>query len=194
MGFRMAKVVFVTTEDWYFVSHRLPLALAAKAAGYEVSVITRCGTKCEEISKAGVAVIPFAMARQGLNPLGLIREVVGMARLYRQLEPDLVHLVAVRPVVAGGLAAWLAGVKGVVSAIAGLGYAFTAGRGGWLAFVLRALLRMALRWGRVIVQNPDDAQAVKALGIAPERIRVIPGAGWMSRPFVLVPNRRVCPW
>lgn len=117
-------LLFLVTEDWYFVSHRLALARAAKEAGFEVTVITRCNTKCAAIKAAGLRVVPFGMARRGLNPLGLLREVIGVARLYRNLRPDIVHHVALRPVVVGGLAARLAGVRNVVSAVAGMGYAF----------------------------------------------------------------------
>lgn len=172
-----AHLVFLVTEDWYFVSHRLALAKAAKEAGFEVTVITRCNAECAGIEAAGLRVVPFDMARRGLNPLGLLREVVGVARLYRKLKPDIVHHVALRPVVVGGLAARLAGVRSAVSAIAGLGFAFTGGRGGWLQQAMRALLRLALARGVVIVQNPDDAAAVQGLGVAPERIRLITGAG-----------------
>ncbi|MEW5781105.1 MAG: glycosyltransferase family 4 protein [Pseudomonadota bacterium] len=170
-------MVFLVTEDWYFVSHRLALAKAAKEAGFEVTVITRCNAECAAIEAAGLRVVPFDMARRGLNPLGLLHEVLGVARLYRKLKPDIVHHVALRPVVVGGLAAWIAGVRRVVSAIAGMGFAFTGGRGGWLQQAMRALLRLALARGVVIVQNPDDAATVQGLGIAPERIRLIPGAG-----------------
>lgn len=171
------KLLYLVTEDWYFVSHRLPLAVAAKQAGFDVTVITRCGAKCEAIRAAGIEVMPFEMERRGLNPLGLAREVIRLARLYRRLQPDIVHHVALRPVVVGGLAARLAGVHGVVSAIAGLGYAFTGGRGGWLGFVLRGLLKAALARGMVVVQNPDDFDAVVGLGVERERIHLIPGAG-----------------
>lgn len=173
----MPRLVFLDTEDWYFVTHHLPLAVAAKQAGFEVTVITRCGAKCDAIRAAGIDVLPFGMARRGLNPVGLMREVIGVSRLYRRIEPDLVHHVALRPVVVGGLAAQFAGVRGRVAAIAGMGYAFTAGRGGWLAAALRLLLRQALRRSAVIVQNPDDAAAVRRLGVAQARIHLIPGAG-----------------
>lgn len=199
----MPRLVFLVTEDWYFVSHRLALARAAKEAGFEVTVITRCNAECAAIEAAGLRVVPFEMARRGLNPLGLLREVLGVARLYRKLKPDIVHHVALRPVVVGGLAARLAGVKNVVSAVAGMGYAFALtpspsprGRGEpdgvravsgesrvshaarrLVGFVLERLLRFALARGVVIVQNPDDAATVQGLGIAPERIRLIPGAG-----------------
>lgn len=171
------KLLYLVTEDWYFVSHRLPLAVAARRAGYAVTVVTRCGAAAEEIRAAGIEVVPFEMARRGLNPLGLLREVLAVARLYRRLKPDIVHHVAVRPVVVGGLAARLAGVGRVVSAIAGLGFVFTGGRGGALALAVRGLLRAALARGAAIVQNPDDAEAVARLGVAPSRIRLILGAG-----------------
>ena len=35
------RILYVVTEDWYFLSHRLPMARAAKRAGYEVHVATR---------------------------------------------------------------------------------------------------------------------------------------------------------
>lgn len=170
-------LVILVTEDWYFVSHRLPLARAARATGWDVTVVTRCAQARDEIEAAGIAVVPLEMARRGLNPLRLARETVAVARLYRRLRPDVVHHVALRPVVVGGLAARLARVPQVISAIAGLGYAWTGGRGGWLRLALGRLLRLALARGPVIVQNPDDRDAVAALGIARKRLHLIPGAG-----------------
>lgn len=183
-----ARLVFLVTEDWYFVSHRLPLAIAAKQAGFQVTVVTRCSETYRQIEAAGITVIHFDMARRGMNPLGLLREIVGVARLYRRLRPDIVHHVALRPVVVGGLAARLAGVSGVASAIAGMGFAFTGGRGGWLAWILRALLRLALARGRVIVQNPEDVAAVAKLGVAPQRITLIAGAGVDTARFAPQPE------
>ncbi len=173
----MPRLLFVVTEDWYFVSHRLPLAQAAKAAGYEVAVATRCGEKCAAIRAEDIEVIPFEMARRGLNPLGLLREVFALVRVLRHVQPDVVHLVALRPVVVGGLAARFAKTRHLVSAIAGLGFAFTAGRSGLLSLTLRSLLRLALSHGHVIVQNPDDRAQVLRLGVGIERIHLIPGAG-----------------
>ena len=172
----MPKLLFVVTEDWYFVSHRLTLAVAARRAGFDVAVATRFGSHRKAVEDAGLHAIPVLMNRRGLNPVVLLRETVELAGILRRLRPDLVHLVALRPVVVGGLAARLAGVKHVVSAIAGLGFAFT-GERRWLAGILRVLLRRALSHGMVIVQNPDDVHAVAMLGVAEPRIRLIPGAG-----------------
>jgi len=177
-------LVYLVTEDWYFVSHRLVLAEAARAAGWEVTVVTRCTQAWHEIEAAGIAVVPLAMDRRGLNPYGLAREVVALARIYRRLRPDVVHHVALRPVVVGSLAARLARVSRVISAIAGLGYVWTersslvsGGSFGWLRLTLGGVLRLALARGAVIVQNPDDLEAVAALGVARQRLHLIPGAG-----------------
>jgi glycosyltransferase involved in cell wall biosynthesis len=187
------KLVYLVTEDWYFVSHRLPLAVAAKAAGFEVKVITRCIEKAAPIRSAGIDIVPFSMARHGLNPLGLAREVWTLARLYRRLEPDILHHVALRPVIVGGLAAKLAGFGRVVSAIAGLGYAFAAPDRQWLAAMLRWFLRLTLQGGVVIVQNPDDRTAVQDLGVDLSRLKTIPGAGVDVARFARFPEPQGTP-
>ncbi len=61
------KLLFVVTEDWYLVSHRLSLAVAAQAAEFDVVVATREGQQAEVIRSAGIRLIPFALSRRGGN-------------------------------------------------------------------------------------------------------------------------------
>lgn len=184
----MPKLLFVVTEDWYFVSHRLPLAVAARGAGFEVAVATRCATHCAAIREAGVTVIPFGMDRRGLNPVGVLREALALSALLRRERPDLLHLVALRPVVVGQIAARLAGIPRVVSAITGMGFLFTAqGRNHWARRGLERALPRLLSRGLTIVQNGDDARQLEALGVASSRLRLIPGAGVDTGRFKPVP-------
>lgn len=172
------KLLFIVTEDWYFVSHRLPLAVAAQAAGYEVAVATRAGSQADVIRNAGIRLIPFAMSRRGGNPFA---EVMALWRLYRLEKPDLVHHVALKPVMFGALAAWLTRVPAQVYAVAGLGWLFTSSRG-----VVR-MVRPALRWtlarllnrphSLTVVQNPEDQALLERSGVSATRLRLIRGAG-----------------
>ena len=173
------RLLFVVTEDWYFVSHRLPLAVAAREAGFEVAVATRPGEDRERIEAAGIRFLPLEIDRRGMNPFKETISVVRLARLMRRERPDLVHLVALKPVLLGNLAARLSGVKRRVSAVAGMGFLFTGEkRGGMLAPAVRRLLGQALRGSRVIVQNPDDARLLReSLGVPAEDLRLIRGAG-----------------
>mgnify|MGYP000889811266 CR=1 FL=1 len=174
----MAKLLFLVTEDWYFVSHRLPLAVAARAAGYEVVVATRVREKAAAIEATGVRVIPIEMDRGGMNPLHELVTLFRLWRLYRRERPDIVHHVALKPVLLGGLAARLTGVHAVVGAVAGLGFLFSGDRrASRVARLLKWSLPGLIGRGRAIVQNPEDAAVLSDCGVAPARIRLIRGAG-----------------
>ena len=176
------KMIFVVTEDWYFHSHRLPMARAAQRAGYTVAVVTNVGRHRAAIEAENIRVIPFSFDRRSLNPVRALRQIVQLARLYRQERPHLVHHIAMKPVLFGAIAAWIAQVPRVINAFAGLGFVFTSNRA--LARVLRMVLipsfRLVLkRSGSILLlQNRDDAALLRILKIAPEeRTRIIRGSG-----------------
>lgn len=172
------KLLFLVTEDWYFCSHRLPLAVAASAAGFDVVVATRVREHGQIIRDAGIRVIPFELSRRGGNPL---MEIARLVRLYRRERPDLLHHVAMKPVLYGSIAARLSGIRNVVNAVAGLGWLFMSGR--VVARMLRPVVRgllvriMSAPWVRTIVQNSDDLALLTKLGVPQDRLRLIRGAG-----------------
>ena len=181
---RRPKLLFLVTEDWYFCSHRLPVARAARAAGFDIVVATRVGACGEAIRDEGFALHPLAWRRRGDGALGAGRAVAAIARLYRAERPDIVHHVALKPVLFGGFAARLAfpqQAKGParLAAVMGLGSGFAASPAGsrWPRRPLWWALRLAIGGGRVIVQNPEDRAARIAGGIAPARIALIRGSG-----------------
>lgn len=173
------KLLFFVTEDYYFVSHRLPVALAARAAGYDVVVVTRVRDHGDIIRSSGLRAIPFEIARSGLNPILELRTLWRLIRLYRRERPQLVHHVAMKPMLYGSLAARAAGVPRVINAVAGMGWLFTSDNG--LARSLKTAVRKALglllRAGIVVVQNPDDARLLAEFGVPASCIRCIAGSG-----------------
>lgn len=192
-GFRRPTLLFLVTEDWYFVSHRLPLARAAVEAGYRVVVATRVRQHERHITSAGCEVIPIQLRREGRSPIGELRAIIELVRLYRRVRPEIVHHVALKPVLYGSIAARCAGRPKVINAIAGLGYAFT---GNSLeARLLRPLvsaaykLLIAPRGGVVLVQNPDDRDLLLSRRLAPaEAIALIRGSGVDLAQFRVTPE------
>jgi glycosyltransferase involved in cell wall biosynthesis len=179
---RGRKLMFLVTEDWYFVSHRLELAIAARRAGYEVVVATRIDRHGQRIREAGCSVRPVDFNRSGANPLEEFRTLLKLARLYREEAPDIVHHVAIKPVIYGSLIARITGVRNIVNALGGLGYVFSSV--GLRAKILRWIVKPALRFAlggrntRLIVQNSDDRDRIIADGLASaSSIRLIRGAG-----------------
>ncbi|WP_297367968.1 glycosyltransferase family 4 protein [Acidocella sp.] len=182
-------LVFVVTVDWFFASHFLARALAARAAGWRVVVVAREGPAAARIRALGIELVPVAFERASLDPLAHMRLVWRLSGLYRALRPDLVHHVAMKPILLGGLAARLAGVRAVVNAPVGLGFVFSSSGG--LARRLRPLVRA---WLRVTLTPPnavavfeteaDRYEMLRAGLAAPGRVRVIAGAGVDGGRFV----------
>jgi glycosyltransferase involved in cell wall biosynthesis len=176
------RLIYLVTEDWYFWSHRLPMARAAKAAGFDVAVATRVGEHGERIRADGFALYPLGWRRGSIGPLASLAAIIEIARLYRRERPRLVHHVALKPAVLGSIAALLTGVPMVVNAVTGMG--FIASSPSSLARLLRRLVSLLLTRlierhnSRVIVQNADDRQLLLALNpAAAPRIVIIRGSG-----------------
>lgn len=179
---RSQKILFVVNAPEFFLSHRLPLAVAAKNSGYEVHIASAVGAEVEKIQAQGFFHHAVGFARSGQNPLVEFSTLVQLVKLFRRLKPDLVHLITIKPVLYGGFAARVAGIGSVVSAISGLGTVFIANSTAarmrrWL--VLR-LYTWALRQKQVAVifQNCDDRDTLLSLGaLQPNEARVIRGSG-----------------
>lgn len=116
------KILYFVTEDWYFCSHRLSLALASQQAGYEVVVVTRVNQHGELIRSHGLTLIHIELSRRSRNPFKELGVIWRLFRIYRKQRPDIVHHVALKPVLYGSIAARLVGVHAVVNALAGLGF------------------------------------------------------------------------
>jgi len=176
------KLLYIVSEDWYFVSHRLPLAFAAKEAGFDVSVATRVARHVDDIRDAGLNLIPISLGRSSLDPLRDARAISEITSVMVQAEPDLVHNVALKPVIYGSWAARRAGVKGVVNALMGLGWVFSSTSA--KARALQPFVSQALRFAlsgpgtRTIVQNTSDAALLADRKLSPrDSIRLIRGSG-----------------
>lgn len=173
-------ILYLVSEDWYFVSHRLPMARAARDVGFDVHVATRVDRHGGAITAEGFTLHPVAWRRGSLNPLTLLANIREVRALYCRLKPDLVHHVALVPSVLGSIAA-LGLPMAKLNAFAGLGFAFTSTT--VKARVIRAVAAPLMRFllnrpaTAVLVQNPDDRQAVLNLGVPADRVALIPGSG-----------------
>jgi glycosyltransferase involved in cell wall biosynthesis len=176
------RILFVVSEDWYFVSHRLHLAESAMRAGYEVGVLTNVSRFRNHIENSGVKLIDWNLQRRSANPVKELRAIGRMLTAIRRFKPQVLHAVALKPTLYTALAASVLGVSRRVFALGGLGFAFASERTS--ARLMRPLLLFALRHAlsgqrtRLILQNSEDADLLLAAGvIGRDRLRLIRGAG-----------------
>ena len=186
-------LLFLLTEDWFFASHFQTRALAAQAAGWRVILAAHESDATPKIREAGIEVIPIPFIRRRLNPLAELRFTLHLAKLYRQIKPDLVHHIALKPIVIGGLAARLAGIQSIVNAPVGLGFVFSSNKP--LAKLLKPLVTNLLRLtltpknAAVIFENPDDLDALAAAGmVRRDAAIIIRGAGVDIEEFAPTPE------
>jgi glycosyltransferase involved in cell wall biosynthesis len=189
---RPVRLLFLMNEALFFTTHRIAVALAAQEAGYEVHVAApHENGPVAVIRGCGFHFHDLPLKRGGRSLAGEIRLLARCLVLIRRIRPDLVHHVAMKPVIFGGLASRLLGVRAVVHAITGMGYLFI--RDDWPARTLRALIRPLYRYAlghpnaRVIFQNPDDLGLFLRQGLVREEATVmIKGCGVDMRTFAPV--------
>ena len=180
------KVLLIVVNDiGYFLSHRLAIALGAQQSGYTVHVAFGSDCAASLVADLPVGMVPhyIPLKRGGTNPIIDFLLIISLMRLFREVRPTIVHLVTIKPVLYGGIAARLVRIPAVVSAMAGLGYVFTQQNGvksALIQYVVKPLFRCALGHPNqiLIFQNHDDKDQI--LRIAPVdlgRVRLIPGSG-----------------
>jgi glycosyltransferase involved in cell wall biosynthesis len=175
------KLLFVVADDWYFLSHRLPLAQAALREGFEVLVATRVSTKDKEILDAGFRLIPLERLKRETHSLDELRAIRELRAIYQREKPDIIHHVALKPILYGNIAALGLPPK-IVNAFAGLGY--LASSNSLKAWALRTVIWKMMRFllnrqnSFTILQNFEDRNfAVDTLGMTSENTEVIMGSG-----------------
>ncbi|TFW16764.1 glycosyltransferase family 1 protein [Massilia arenosa] len=182
------QLLFVVTEDWYFCSHRLHLAVAAVQQGMRVAVATNVAEHGAYIEAAGIELHPWRLKRSSVGLLAECTAVFDLWRIYRQVKPDVVHHVAIKPVVYGSLVSKLVRVPAVVNALGGMGAIFTgksARRGIMRRLVLAAFRGLLGAPNQVLIlQNPDDCSLmVEEAGVRQQSLRLIRGAGVDTREY-----------
>lgn len=163
------KVLIVTNDGNFFLSHRFSLAKGLQLQGYEVSVACPDSEATDQIVAAGFSFYSIPLDRKGLNPFAQIRLICHLNKLYRKLKPQLIHHFSIKPIIFGSIAAKLAKQTIVVNAPTGLGYVFTNStmKAKLLKTLVLRLYRIALRRSRscLIFQNVDDEQLFGELGL-----------------------------
>lgn len=188
------RLLTVVTEDWYFRLHWLTLARTAAEKGWDVTVATRINKPehAEAIAAAGLRLVPLALDRSSLNPLREWAAVGALTELYRREKPDLIHHVALKPVLYGSLAAKRAGVPHWLNGLPGLGYVYASDepKARLLRPLIGGMFRLLLndRRSRVLLQNHDDARFFANGIVAPERVHCVRGVGVDIARYAPVPE------
>lgn len=172
------RLVFIVNVDWFFISHRLPLALHALQNGWEVFLLTKDSGKKKELEDYGIHVYDVPFGRTSINPVSELRCVLRLTQLIRQIHPDIIHNVTWKGCLWGSISAKIIGNQHIVNALSGLGSVFIGDS--VVNTIMRRLAKIAFKddSSAFIFQNPDDIDWFRTLGYAKDdRIFLIKGSG-----------------
>jgi glycosyltransferase involved in cell wall biosynthesis len=185
----MPKILYFITEDWFFMSHFVAMARAAREEGFEVTIATRMNKDADRIAGEGFRWIALDTDRKSLRLIEGLRNLLRSYGIVRRERPDIVHCIALRPIVLGGTAAKLAQAKALLLAPTGLGYLWL--EPGSAIAIIRSLVRVLVgSWLRgprthYLFENRDDPHE---FGLGPDDpdVTIIGGAGVNESKFPLV--------
>lgn len=177
-----SKLLFVVNVDWFFVSHRLPIALKAIEQGYEVHLATQLTSYKKFIESKGIVVHSLSISRSDGNLLRLLSLFLHLLKLFYSVRPHLIHLVTIKPVLIGGIAARIMKAHGVVIAISGLGSTFI--DNGFIGMIRKKLILLSYKLAlkhknlKIIFQNKDDHFSMnQVVSLKNNQVSFIKGSG-----------------
>ena len=187
----MRKLLMIVNEDRFFLSHRKEIALAAKRAGWDVTVVCKDTGRWDEMQALGLKTMELPINPTGMNLKQELRTWWFLYTLYINNRDAIVHHVGLKNILWGGLAAKLAKVHGVVNAVSGLGAIFSGDKMGMMAKGILAVMRFSNKRKRVkvIFQNEEDKNLFLNSGVVKEsQVEFIKGSGVDLNDFRYVPE------
>lgn len=187
----MKKLFIIVNHDWFFLSHRKNVAVAAKKEGWDVTIVTKNTGQFGEIQALGLKTLNLPINATGMNMWQEWKTFYYLLKLYCKNKDAVVHHVGLKTILWGGLAAKIVGVKGVVNAVSGLGVMFSGGKCSFVARDILQVLRYSHRRKNVyeIFQNHEDEALLYKFKVSkPETSVYIKGSGVDMNEFVYVPE------
>ena len=104
MTLNKPRLLIILNDAPFFISHRLPIAIAARDTGYEVHIATPFDKQSVTIMLSNGLFHHHIPLRRGTrNPFLEIWLILTLLRLIHLTKPQLLHCVTMKPVLYAGI-------------------------------------------------------------------------------------------
>ena len=190
----MSKILIIVNRAEFLLSHRYEICLEIIQRGYELHIISPPNSNVvPQFFQDGMHHHPVDFFDDSLMPHKLFSTTYEIIKIIKKINPDLVHSIAMKSVVCGGIATRICNTSSVVSSIAGLGLVFSSGQ--FKYCVVRKILRYVLSFcfthnnHVVIMQNDNDKNILKNSGVLSKaKVHLIRGSGVNLDVFKFTPE------
>ena len=87
--FNIWKLIYIVNTDWFFVSHRLSIALEAQKQNYQIHIITTYTDKFEYLKKLGFTLHDLNLDRKSKNVYAALSYFISISKLLLKIKPDI---------------------------------------------------------------------------------------------------------
>ena len=177
----MKKIFMFVNVDWFFLSHRLPIAQAAKENNIDLYVYTEFTQTHPESKIKGFKFFESPLTRVSQSIAHFVFEFYKTYKVIRKAKPHLIHAVTIKPILILGIIARLTSTP-FVGSVSGLGPAFSSDtllKKIRLWFVIK-ILKFIFNRSEIgmICQNTSDSQALVGYKILNmDKIKIFRGSG-----------------
>jgi glycosyltransferase involved in cell wall biosynthesis len=188
----MKTLLMIVNEDRFFLSHRKDIALAAQESGWNVTIVCKDTGQRKDVEALGLKTLDLPINPTGTNILQELKTCKYLYALYKKNKDAVIHHVGLKNILWGGLAAKLAGVKGEVNAVSGLGVMFSGEKMGMMAKGVLSIMRFShhRKGVKMIFQNQEDREMFCRHGVVEEsQCEFIKGSGVDLNEFRYVPEQ-----
>lgn len=176
-------LLYFVNVDWFFISHRLPIALKALQQGFHVVIACHFTTHREQLESMGFETYEIPFSRSGVGLLSEMKTLLKVRQVISLTRPNIIHSITIKPVIYSGLMRkTLFRKSAMVSAISGLGYVFTSPtlHARLIKLTVSLLYKISLSGKRkiVIFQNTSDENILSNIvGLTRDDKVLIKGSG-----------------
>lgn len=175
-------LVYFVNVDWFFVSHRLEIALESLNQGYEVHIIAGFTSHKELLENHGFIVHDIDLSRSSKSFFKETKVLLESYKILKKINIDVLHLISIKPIIYGGLISKIITTKKIVYSFPGFGHIFTSNS--ISNYILRKISLLIYRLilknkkSYVILQNDHDKDYLLSKKILrKENIVMIYGSG-----------------
>lgn len=188
------RIAIVVQSLDFLLSHRLEICIASLDAGHEVHIVSSYNKEvASKLNKMNIIVHSIVLNGNGKNPIEDLKTIFGLKRMFKLINPDLVHLITIKPQLYGGMVSRIVRVPAIVSAVPGLGVFFSSSKIKYkfLRVLLYPIYKFAFSHNnqKFIFQNPDDKNTLLGLGLVkPSEVEIIRGSGVDLSKYIYTPE------
>lgn len=170
------KILFTSNVTWAMIKFRQGVLESLLKQGHQIYIVAPYDQFVQSLQDMGCFCIDIRLSRKGINPIGDLKLMYTLYKIYCDIKPDIIFNYSIKPIIYGSFAAKLAGINSIAVNI-GLGYTFI--NTNLISKISHFLYKLALYFPREVwfINEDDKAEFLSRSLVVENKTLVLPSEG-----------------